>query len=228
MATTQQLLDLKYGRQLMEDRARLSELFSEDILGALFLQGRYTFEEILATTSLNLGYQNGLNTSFKGLELLKNLQTLFAGNSIGGEINLSSLTQLEDIDFGYCFNLEDVGSLKNLQALKYLRLYNTKVTNLGSLSTCTDLIIADLYNNKLTNIAIDFTSLVTLNLSGNIFSSADINTLLGEAYNAVYLHNSPLQTLNLDGATMGIISEENGYYRELTDTLNVDVTIQTA
>jgi len=232
MATTQQLLDLKYERQLMEDRARLSELFSEDILGALYRQGRDTMASILATIDLSISYQLGFNTSFKGLNLLTNLEALGAGNNGSGDMNISSLVNLKVIDLYNSINLNSIGSLLNLINLESIWLTNSPIESIGSIRNSTKLEEAHFNGCHLNSIDVNFatfTALRILNLADNYFSTGSINGILEAAKLALAANPSlPLETLNLGGATNGIPTggAANANYTWLI-TNGVTVTIRT-
>jgi hypothetical protein len=232
MATAQQLLDLKYDRQLIEDRARLSELFSEDILGALYRQHRDTMASILATIDLSISYQNDFNTSFKGLHLLTNLESLGAGNNGSGDMNISSLVNLKTIDLFNSYNLTSIGSLLNLVELEGIWLTNAPVQSIGSIRNSVKLIEAYFNGCQLDTIDVNFstfTSLETLNVADNAFSTSVVNSLLNSARSALAANPAlPLQTLNLGGSTMGIPTggASNADYVWLLNN-GVTVTIRT-
>lgn len=228
MATTQELLDLKYGRQLLEDRARLSELFSESILGNMFNQNRNKFSDIVTATYLNLGYQRSGVNIFKGLYLMTNLETIYGASSIGSEINIASLVKLKSVNFGYCTQLTTVGCLNNLILLEQLILNDTLIDYIGDLAECNHLININLSNTNLIYVYLNFSNLQTAIFSNCKFDGYAITETLSRAH-AAKAAGSPLTMLNLGGANMAIPTggAANADYVWLTNN-GVTVTIRTA
>jgi len=204
MATTQELLDLKYGRQLLEDRARLAELFSEEILGSAYSQNRHTSDDILNMETLNVYYTLA---TLKGINLLKNLKNLYAQGNLNTVLNLSNLINLENINVKFSPNLTTIGSLRKLTKLKYININDTSITFLR----------------------IDYTSLLTVDCHNAKFHRNAVDTTLLEAEAAKHYDGCLLTTLHLDGENMGIPTgiDQNEHYLSLVQ-LGVDVTIRTS
>jgi uncharacterized protein YjbI with pentapeptide repeats len=226
MATTQELLDLKYGRQLLEDRARLSELFSEEILGSAYNQNRNTLEGILNIEMISAGWTNA---KLKGLGLLSKLKGLYMAGSAETELNIRSLTDLEYLHVEYSGSLASIGNLLYLTKLKEINIMNTAITSIGELVYNVNLISINASNSNLTSANMNYTALETVNFQNAKFNQAAVDKVLSDAATAKS-NGSPLETLTLDGANMAVPTNgaNNSAYKGLRDYMNVTVTIRTS
>ncbi|GEM_PF-2579666 len=226
MATTQELLDLKYGRQLLEDRARLSELFSEEILGSAYRQNINTLTGILNIEEINTGWTNA---KLKGLGLLSKLKRLHIEGNAETELNISNLTDLEYLHVGYSDGLTSIGRLLYLTQLKEISIMNTAIAYIGDIVYSNQLVSINASNSNLSAISLNYTSLETINFQNAKFDQAAVDKVLSDAATAKR-NGSPLETLTLDGANMAMPTnrDTNSSYLYLRDTAHITVTIRTS
>lgn len=225
MATTQQLLDLKYGRQLLEDRARLSELFSESILGSAYNQNIYSLEGIMNILQITVGWTSA---DLKGFNLLTKLKELYASGNTETELDLSSLTALEYLYVDNSANLTSIGNLLHLKNLKVIDISFTSIAYIGETIYNTNLIKIIARYSNLYLINMDYTSLIEIDFYNAKLNNNEVNNQLSKARTGRAAYGK-LTTLNLGGANMAIPTggAANADYVWLINN-GVSVTIRTA
>lgn len=236
MATTQQLLDLKYDQQLGINQIQLQEIFSLGILGALRsrVPSIFQYSQIISITEYThrLYDVSTIGTdSLKGINHCVNLTTLTAAwtginkAEVSGLVNLTVLNlatcKLTAINVSQLVNLislyvhenqlTTIGSVTKLLNLSILYARNNQLTTIGDISALVNLTDISLSYNSLTTIGAvtGLTKLTRLDIPNNLFSAATLLTIL-QQLEAMLTELAPanrkLTIINIGGAGMGVLT----------------------
>lgn len=235
MATTQELINVKYDKLVAERKAYLKTLISEEILAHYAAQNKFTFEEMIADVVGITLSDKIYSKDIKGVEYFINSTGLYLASanltSIG---NLSSLTKMVILSIT-ANQFTNIGTLSFMTNLTTLNAGSNKLTFIGSLSACNKLVTCYLNSNLFTSFPatyINWTKLVTFSLEANQINTAGVDAILASAKTAVDAQvagtGRVLATLKLSGSLMGIPTggASNANYAALI-AAGVAVTIRT-
>ena len=192
MATAQQLLDLKYNRQIAEDHQYLHDNFSPSIIAELYRQNTNPISNITTTTTCNLYNLN--DTTITGLNKLKNLTDLRIVGlpNINSGVNLSYFKNIQRVEIDYCPNLGNIYQIIDCKSASSIAIRRTNMTDFiykinpeyagiddytsQGASWANNLVNLDLRYNKLTVAAVDFI-IHMLHQYNSTFETPIINTI---------------------------------------------------
>lgn len=238
MATTQQLLDLKYDYQQALNEKQLKEMFSEILLGVFRGQNLKTFAEIKTATSLDIEGQNGGSydtAAIKGIQFLTALETLSYRSMRTTDIgDLSGLHSLKQCSVN-TNSLSTIGLVNKLTDLTLLSIYANQITTIGSIAELINLVTFYASGNKLVTVGSvsNLVNLANFTVDGNYFTAGNLTTLISEFRDMLYSLASPsrkLKLLDISGATMPIpTAGDIAKINEMHNTLGVTtITYRTA